>query len=108
MADRFSTPDESAVIRGAVEEGIKEEWENIYHPEEVESKDFVPSKDRVRGGGESGIDRFFSHPESTDPEMIDLYKEFVAEEGLSMYLDDDNKTWLSLVPQNMSEHKVKE
>jgi len=106
--DRFSIPDQTAIIRGGAEEGVKGSLDSVYHPEEIESEDFVSPKNRIPGGGEGGIDRFFSHSESTDPELQSLYKEFVEEKDLSMYLDADGKTLLSLVPRDMSEHKVKE
>ena len=51
MPDEFIRdviPDESAIIRGAAEEGIKGEWEDIFHPEETRD---IPRGERIPGGG---------------------------------------------------------
>lgn len=108
--DRFSTPDLTAKIRGSSEEGVVGSFDNVFHSEEFDSGNSKPyfKGDRISGGGEGGIDGFFDHPESSDPEMMILYKEFIREKRLPMYLDDDGKTLLSLIPGNMSESGAKE
>ena len=63
----FDIPDETAIIRGSSESGIKKKWENVYHPEEIDSEDFVSPKGRTGGGGEGGIDLLFDDPDNADP-----------------------------------------
>ena len=75
----FDIPDETAIIRGSSESGIKKKWENVYHPEEIDSEDFVSPKGRTGGGGEGGIDLLFDDPDNADPELRHLYGKFLQE-----------------------------
>jgi hypothetical protein len=74
--ERFHTPDETAVIRGMSETGVKGKWDDIFNGEEV---DDTVQHGRTTGGGEGAIDKFFTDSENADPELKYLYKEYLFE-----------------------------
>ena len=74
--DRFSLPDQSAIIRGHADEGIKGDWDKICHPEELDSSDEPQNKERIRGGGVGSEDLYQENPENLNPEYLHLKEEY--------------------------------
>lgn len=93
MTDRFSLPDESAVIRSHADEGIKGDWDKIYHPEESDSLDASQNKKRVRGGGVGSEDLFQENQQNLNPEHLHLKEEYrkAQENGETRVFND----WLN-------------
>ncbi len=73
---REHIPDEATIIRGASETGIKKEWDEIFHEEEVAQGEGVIIHGRIPGGGEGGFDRLFDKPQEVSPEILLLQKDF--------------------------------
>jgi hypothetical protein len=105
---RYHIPGESEKIRGLAETGIKDDWENIFHPEELQEDESLTSikqgrfKERLPGGGEGALDSLFTNPDSVDPELKLMYSEFLDEvysvadhaQIMEFLLDEKNRlTW---------------
>lgn len=91
----FNIHDESAIIRGEGESGIKGKWDAIFHQEDLDDES-VRNPDRLRGGGRNVMD-MTDENRTIDPEYLELQHEYQSRERSDKRSFQD---WLTDQPQH--------